>query len=280
MLMKQDKIKIVEKIGEDLKKYNTIALVPISNIPDSLLQSSRNKLRSKAKIIMARKSLLKRALMQNEKTKKLAEMITEPSVLVLANENPMELNNMLKENSIKRWAKPGQTSEIDIKISAGETSIPPGQTVTELKNAGIDVQIQKGKVVIAKDKIVIEKGKQVTKDAAKILRILDIAPFRSAIAPYAVSDGRLVYTKEVLSINKEYVENSIRNIFGRAYLLSLGCEIINKYTIKPLLSKAYMNALSLGVERNIYDTGVIEKILERAAINNSIMNDILNKNLK
>ena len=59
----------------------------------------------------------------------------------------------------------------------------PGQTVTELKTAGIDVQIQKGKVVIAKDKMLVKKGEQMTPKVAKALHSSKYIPFNAVVEP-------------------------------------------------------------------------------------------------
>ena len=61
----------------------------------------------------------------------------------------------------------------------------PGQTVTELKAAGIDVQIQKGKVVIAKDKVLVKKGETISPGVAKALHTLEVYPFSAVVDPVA-----------------------------------------------------------------------------------------------
>ena len=67
----------------------------------------------------------------------------------------------------------------------------PGQAVTDLKAAGIDVQIQKGKVVIAKDKVITKKGEAITSSVAKALHTLDINPFSATLEPLLMLSGSM-----------------------------------------------------------------------------------------
>ena len=48
--------------------------------------------------------------------------------------------------------------------------------------------------------------------------------------------------------------------------MSLERNIINSYTITNLIGKAYNNAMWLGTQANLYDSGVIEKVLAKAAM--------------
>jgi large subunit ribosomal protein L10 len=124
-------------------------------------------------------------------------------------------------NSLRLAAKPGQMSPDDVSVKSGETGIQPGQTVTDLKSAGIDVQIQKGKVVIAKDKIVVKKGEVISSNMAKALHTLDILPFHVAsIEPInrCSADG-IMFTKKVLAINAADNNAGNRNCFRSALSL-------------------------------------------------------------
>ena len=95
----------------------------------------------------------------------------------------MSFTRSSSQTACRLAAKPGQVSPEDVSVTAGETGIQPGQTVTDLKSAGIDVQIQKGKVVIAKDKVLVKKGEVISAKIAKALHILDILPFKAVIEP-------------------------------------------------------------------------------------------------
>ncbi|MGC8669967.1 MAG: 50S ribosomal protein L10 [Candidatus Micrarchaeia archaeon] len=264
MLSKEQKIQFVEKAKKELPNYPTIGIVSLNNIPDRLLQSEKNELRDSVKFIMGRKSLLKRILESNEQAKKLSDMVTGTSAIILSKSDPFELFGKFKAKAIKLEAKPGQIAPQDISVSAGETSIQPGQTVTDLKSAGIDVQIQKGKVVISKDKVIVKKGEAVSLQVAKALHLLNIAPFEAVIEPSAFMSNGILFKKDVLSISKESTIESIIKAFSEAFALSIKLGIVNEYTISSLISRAYSEAMALGLGANIYAPGITEGLISKA----------------
>jgi large subunit ribosomal protein L10 len=239
--------------------------VQLKGVPDRLLQSAKNNLKAKTRFVMGRKTLLKKILESDQNSKKLADSLTDTSAIILSNEDPFELYHRFKSNSLKLAAKPGQVSPEDVHIAAGETSIQPGQTVTELKAAGIDVQIQKGKVVIAKDKILVKKGDMISLSVAKALHTLEIFPFMAVIEPAALISEGLLYRKEVLGINPESTSSNIAICFRNALGLCLEAKIINAYTIDNFITKAYSEAMQLGLEAKILDKGIVELLIAQAA---------------
>jgi large subunit ribosomal protein L10 len=264
VMKKEEKKKFVQHIAKEIKSYKTVAVMQLNGKPDRLLQAARNRLKGEAKIITGRKSLLHKILESGEHTKPLAKELTGTSAIILSNTEPFELYRKFRSNAIKLAAKPKQIAPEDIEVKAGETGVAPGQAVTELKQAGIDVQIQKGKVVIAKDKVVVKKGAQVSLQLAKALHTLNIAPFEAFIEPRAVASEGMVFTSEVLNINPAKTAQNVANAFRSAMTLSLELGIVNRYTVVTLIEKAYRNAKYLGKEINAYDTGVIEDVIGKA----------------
>jgi len=266
MLTKTEKISFVDSNKKLISKYKVIGIVQLIGIPDRLLQSTKNSLRANTKFIMGRKTLLKKILESSEHTKALAGMLTDTSAIILSNDDPFDLYSKFSSNSIRLAAKPGQISPEDVSIKAGETGIQPGQTVTDLKSAGIDVQIQKGKVVIAKDKVVVKKGDVIGAGMAKALHTLEIMPFRAVIEPSALLSDGIIFEKKVLGINAQVLTQEIADCFASALTLCFEANIINAYTIERLVTKAYANAMHLGIEAKVPDSGIIEMLLARAAM--------------
>ncbi|ASI14051.1 acidic ribosomal protein P0 [Candidatus Mancarchaeum acidiphilum] len=273
MLTKQDKEKFVKEGVEKIKKYKVVGVLPLNSIPDSLLQSSRNKLRSDINFIIGKKSLLTMILESSEETKKLESELKGTSAIILSNENPFELYKRFSANSMKLAAKPNQKAIDDINIAEGETSLQPGQGVTELKSAGIDVKIDKGKVVISKSKVLVKKGDTISNLVAKALHTLDMKPFTATLVPSAIMYEHLKFGREALSITSDSLKIDIAHAFSAAYNLSLDAGFINLYTIKPMISKAYTEAMALGINAKIYDTGITEKLLEIAAAEAKSLNE-------
>lgn len=265
MLTKTQKADFVKEHKKLLKNYKVIGIVQLSGIPDKLLQSTRNQLRSSTKFVMGRKSLLQKTLESDDNAKRLVDKVTETSAIILSNDDPFELYGKFKSNNVRLAAKPGQIAPDDVNVFAGETSIMPGQTVTELKSAGIDVQIQKGKVVIAKDKVIVKKGEAIKVAVAKALHTLDILPFNASIEPTVLISEGMIFDKKALSITRETTIGDMAVCFRNALALCLEAGIINAYTINNLIVKAYRSAMYLGTEANVPDKGVIDLLLAKGA---------------
>ncbi len=273
MLTKQYKEKFVKEGIEKIKKYKVVGVLPLNSIPDTLLQSSRNKLRSNIDFIIGKKSLLMRILESSDETKKLESELKGTSAIILSNENPFELYSKFSANSMKLAAKPNQKAADDINIAEGETSLQPGQGVTELKSAGIDVKIDKGKVVISKSKVLVKKGEVISNLVAKALHTLDIKPFTATLVPSAILYEHIKFGRDALSITADSLKIDIAHAFNVAYNISLNAGLVNSYTIKPMVEKAYREAMALGINAKIYDTGITEKLLEIAAAEAKSLNE-------
>ncbi len=265
MLTKEQKIKFVEEHTKLLDKYSVVGIVPLSNIPDRLLQKSKNQMRSDVKFILGRRTLLTKILESKKELKPLIQEMSATSAIILSNGDPFEIYNNFKANTLKLAAKPNQIASDDIEIKSGETSIQPGQAVTELKQAGIDVKIDKGKVVISKDKVLVAKGAVIATNVAKALRTLGVMPFTAYILPSVITDKKLMFKREVLSIDAASSLQDLMQGFNKALALSLSSKIINKYTISHFISEAYTQAEYLGITSKVYDTGIADKLIANAA---------------
>jgi large subunit ribosomal protein L10 len=277
MLTKSQKQSFVEEAKKAVQRYGTIGILPLSGIPDRLLQSTRNKLKGGTTFILGRKTLLKRILESNDKTKGLAKDLDATSAIILSNDDPFELYGKFKAGAMKLAAKPNQVAREDILVNAGETNIMPGQAVTELKSAGIDVQIQKGKVVIAKDKVITKKGETITASVAKALHTLNITPFSASLEPLLLLSGSTLFSRAVLGIDAQKTTEDLATAFRSALALSIDRGIINQYTIKVLISRAYQNAYHLGIEAKLYDSGIVEGLIAKALHEATSLNSLTEK---
>ncbi len=271
MITRTEKERFVKESTKALKSYKTVGVIRLNGIPDRLLQRSRNSMSGTVKLIIGRKTLLKRVLESDANAARLIGLLDGTSAIVLSNAEPFELYREFSSNTLKLRAKPNQLAPKEITIHSGETTLQPGQAVTELKQAGIDVQIQKGKVVISKDKV-IKTGELITTRLSKALGTLGITPFSATIEPFAILSGKLLLTKEVLSLTPEKLSAKIAKAFNEALQLSLAANIVNNFTIRRMLEKGYMYAMHLGVEYSIYDSGIIEKLIEKAALQGKGLN--------
>ena len=277
MITKQQKEKFVQDASAELKKYKSVGILGLDKVPDMLLQETKNRLRGKARFIAGRKNLLKKVLESDSNSSKLIDMLDGTCAILLTNEDPFELFSEFKAGSIMLPAKPKQKSPSDINIEPGETTLQPGQAVTELKQAGIDVQIQKGKVVIGKGKTIVKAGETISNAVSKALHTLNIKPIEASILPSVIFSNGVIFRKDVLGIDRESTVAGIMKSFQEALALSKAAGIVNAYTIKEMLSKAFNNAMYLGVERNIYTKETIDRLIGKASSEASALDSMIKK---
>jgi large subunit ribosomal protein L10 len=277
MQSKSEKVKFVEEGKKALQSHSMVGVLPLDRIPDRLVQLSRNRQRGGVKLIMGRRTLLVKILESSEKTKPLVKELKGTSAILLSNSDPFEVYGSFKANSIRLAAKPNQVAPEDINIQAGDTTIQPGQAVTELKQAGIDVQIRAGKVVIAKDKVLVKSGATISSAVAKALKTLDIMPFTANLLPSVLMSGNMTFTRNILNIDPAKTAQDVALAFSQALTLSLERGIVNSYTVVRLLQRGVRSARALGIEAKVYEPGIIDTLIENAVRQAGALNRSLPK---
>jgi large subunit ribosomal protein L10 len=260
------KAQVVE-ISKLVKKFPTLAVVNLRNLPDSLLQSSRKKLREAdgTEVKVAKLAVVKRVL-ANAGLKEQAEAIANPSALFLTTKSPYELNKFFRDNKKRVAAKPGQASPDEIVVPASDTDIPPGPALSELKNAGLTVQIKAGKIAVIKDSVIAKKGETITLAKAKALQMLGIRPFEVGVNLAFAYDGKYIYSPDVLSISLETLVPDLSAGIRDALNVSINAGYPSEMSSEILLSEAYLQGLNVGINSGAYTSGTIERLLMSATL--------------
>ena len=183
---RKEKENTVHEVSELIKNSSTIGIVELRNLPDRQLQKIKKALRGNATFKVLKNTLIKKAFEKAGIARELIEKLDGPTAVIFTNMNPFKLYKMIKQNKGKAAAKPGQTAPFDIIVPAGETSLPPGPALSELKAGGIDARIQNGKVVVGKESVVAKQGERVSPNAAKALQQLGIEPIEVGMSVSAV----------------------------------------------------------------------------------------------
>ena len=258
------KISQVSEITEDIKHYSTVALLDLRKLPDSLLQQLRKKIREEnGKIRILKKPVLQRVV---KIMPQLAEKVGEcnkPMALLTTNWSSYQLNRFFRENKKKRAAKIGDVAPFEIIVPEGETELPPGPALSELKTAGLNVMIKAGKIVVAKDSTVAKHGETITAQKANALQKLNIMPFEVMATLVYSFDGKHVYSKELLDIDLT-LNNGLVASYMDAFNLSLNAGIPTQENTPILLGKAIREAVNIGVNGHLYSSSSIEQLLTLA----------------
>ncbi|MCS7109732.1 MAG: 50S ribosomal protein L10 [Candidatus Micrarchaeota archaeon] len=258
------KKKKVLEISEKLKRAKVVAVIDLHSLPNALLHQIRKELKSEAEIIIYKTSLLRRAL-RMAKLDSLLPVMKGEKALLITNVDPFKLYKKMNSNPLKVYAKPGQIAPYDIVVPAGETQLPPGPILTELKSAGIDARVQGGKVAIGKDSVVAKKGEVIKDVVAKALQKLDIKPFEIRVRVPLAWEGGITYTEELLNVDEKKILSDLVSAYHNARAISIEIGYVTKEVIEPLIQKAYRNARYIGIEREIMLPELMEELMKKAA---------------
>ena len=261
----EEKKRIVEEVSNKIKSAKVVGIIDLHLLPARLLQKVRSAIRGHGEIIIRKITLLRRALKKCGK-EKLAEMMEGEKAIIVSDMNPVELYRKLCSNPIKVYAKPGQIAPEDIVVPAGETNLPPGPVLSELKQAGLDARIQAGKITIAKDCTVVKKGEEISDIVAKALQKLDIKPFEVNVNIPVILEGDLLYPKEILSITEGEFDSMMIDAENSLLSLTTGLWIPIDKNIDLLLSNAERDAIALSIGANIPTEETISTLLSSASL--------------
>jgi large subunit ribosomal protein L10 len=248
----------------DMKKFKTVVLLDLRKLPDALLQSLRQKIREKGgKVMVLKKPVVSRVLAANPKLAARVSECDKPMALILTNQSPLELNQFFKQHKKKRAAKIGDIAVADIVIPEGETDLPPGPALSELKAGGVNVQIKAGKIIVSKESLIAKSGEKLTEPKVKALQSLGVQPFEMMASMVFGFDGEYIYSKSILDIG-ETVNADMAASLSQAMNLSLNISYPTGQNINHLLGDAMKQAMNVSLNANLYSSSSIEQLLSSA----------------
>ncbi len=266
----------VQELLQLSNTYPVIAIASLQNFPASLSQLLRKRLQGKAVIKISKTRVVKKALLESKIKSDSLLKHTEGSIAVIfSNVNPFELFASLKKNKVSMPAKVGMVAPNDIIVPAGDTGLPPGPALSDLKQAGLKTILKGPTISIAEDSIVAKKGQPISKEAAAALTKLDIKPIKVGLNIVACLEDGQIFTAEVLDIDTEEVFEQFKEAHRNAFNLAIEIAYTNERTIELLLSKAFKNAKAVSVEANILNSATVEAILGKAFRQASALGDMV-----
>ncbi|MEM0360449.1 MAG: 50S ribosomal protein L10 [Candidatus Diapherotrites archaeon] len=226
-----------------------IAVAEISRFPSDLFSEIRKKLAGKAKIRVTKTRVALKALKASKfKGLGLENSFKGSVALIFTEMDPFELYLLLKSCKGRAPVKAGMIAESDIIVPAGDTGLPPGPDLADLKNAGLKVKLQGASIKISEDSPVAKKGEIITEAVAKALAKLDIKPLEIGLKITAALDGQQFYSESVLNIDLDETIRQIMSAYNSALNLSVNIEFPTKENIEILIAKSYREAKSVALE--------------------------------
>jgi len=252
------KKKEVELIRNLIKKYKTVGLINLNNLPSPQLQSARKKLNAEIRVV--KKSLLKIAFKSTEYEKLdscLNEMIP---ALIMSNDSSFKLAKDLRRGRSFVAAKPGQLAPYDILVKAGPTNLPAGPVIGELGAVGIKASVEQGKIAVRQDSIVVKAGNVISPAAASVLVKLGIKPMEIGLNLVATFEEGNLFGKDVLDIDDKFYIDTLRLAASEALNLSVSIGYVTEDNILIFLRKAESEAMALDRIANAEKDKIINEI--------------------
>jgi len=278
----QWKLDEVDYLIELSNQYKNIMVLKVANLNDKQVQDIRKFIRGKAIIKMSKKNLQIRAIerFKNESKKKnlddLIDNIPGQAALCFTDIDIFELKKIFNDNLWMVPAKPDDITQVDVWVPAGDTGLPTGQVISELNmTLRLPTQIQNDTIWIREDTRTHKAGDFVNVKQAAVLKKLGVTPIESVIKiHYAWSDGE-VYSADVIYMNLEAFKQDLASAYLAAQHLAIELGVVDKETIKPMIQKAYREALGILFDSPVYIEDMRDEYIQKAVSNATTLNILL-----
>lgn len=232
------KAKVKELAG--LLKKKTVMVISIKGLPSAQFQDIKKKLRSKARIQVVKKSLVKFALDHCGITElhELVPYVDDSTAMLFSDYDTFEISGILADEKSPAKAKAGMIAPADIEVKAGPTELIPGPDISALSAVGLIPKVENGKIAVVKDKIIAKEGDEITEALASIMAKLDIIPFEVGVEPIAAFDGEEKKVYVDIKIDKEAFMEGLLNDYGRSIPFAVDIGYVNDTTLDFILARA------------------------------------------
>jgi large subunit ribosomal protein L10 len=260
----KEKAEQVKNAIADMKRYKTVVVLDLRKLPDALFQNLRKKIRQDGgKVFVLKKPVVSRVLASNKKLAQMVSVCNSPIALIYTNKSAYDVNSFFKQNKKRRAAKIGDVATVEIVVPEGETDLPPGPALSELKTAGLNVQIKAGKITVVKDSVVAKVGDKLTEQKVKALQTLGVKPFEIMANMIFGFDGQYIYSKEILDMG-DTINADMASSLSQAMNMSLNISYPTQQNINVLLGDAVKQAMNVSLNANVYSSSSMEQLLSSA----------------
>jgi len=255
---------------------NVVAVAELDRFPAGLFARIRKKLAGKATIRVTKTRIAMKALAESKfKDCGIDKHIQGSIGLIFTEMDPFELYLNIKKSKGKTFAKPGMIAEADIIVPEGDTGLPPGPDLTDLKNAGIKVKLQGASIKVAEDCVIVKAGEPVSENAAKALSKLDIKSVEIGLKLTGVVEGNELFEASVLDIDADQFLVDLLNAFNNTLNLSVEIAFPTKQNITILVAKSYRNSKEVAIEAgylcNATSADILGKVKRQADALNALV---------
>jgi len=187
---KENKDKLIDSIRDLAGKAQHVLLVSIENERNACLQEIRKRLRP-GTIVCARNKVMQVALGMSAPEEcqdgihKIATRITERCALLFTNQKPEDVQTLFAEYRPVDYARSGAMATETVTLPRGVDALAklPHSIEAHLRQLGLPTQLKEGKIHLLGDHTVCTQGKDLSSDAAQILKLMEVkqAQFTMAV---------------------------------------------------------------------------------------------------
>ncbi len=224
-------------------QYKVIGIADLRDFPANLLQKVKKSVDG-AVFKVTSKNVLKKVL-EERGHKDIIEKLPDQPLLILTNKNAFELYSAIKKSKARSKAKIGMLAPIDIVVPAGDTGLPPGPALSDLKKVGIKAQVRGATIFVPDDTVIVKSGSIINSDVVSTLSKLDIKPVELMLEVVLLKEDGTIYKKDVLDIDRESIISQLALAYNQSLSLAIESGYICKDTIEPMIAKAEREAKSL-----------------------------------
>lgn len=254
----------VTRLVQLAKEYPVIGVADLEGFPANLHGQLKVRLAGKAHLTVSKRKVIQRALKQAGVDEKLVEGIKGSTAILFSKINPFELYALVKQSSGKVSAKEGQLAPEDIIVPAGDTGLPPGPALSDLKGAGLNVRVQGATIAVMEDKVVTKKGQPITAPVVNVLGKFGIKPIKLRLSLTSVAEKGQIYLASVLDIDEMEVFANFVKAEQQAFNLAVNAIILNDKSTPVIITKAFREAKQVALDANILTEATVGEILAKA----------------
>ncbi len=258
----------VSELADIFGREGSIAVIDVAGVPASNMIDIRNTLRNRMSITMAKKSLIRIAWLEAERSAEELESLLEdaeqPCVVHSEAMNAFEIFSELEKTRQGRPAKEGDRAPFDIVVEEGPTEFDPGPIVGEFNAVGIPAKIDRGKVAVQRTTTVVKEGEEISADLGIMLSKLKINPIEIGLILTGVIENGFMFHASDLNLDTDGFRNDVINATSGAFNLACNMRWFSSTTTPTLISRASSEAMAVAIEASIVNDATTSFLLSQA----------------
>lgn len=259
------KVTVYNKMTDFVKKFNTVVVCDIKDMPANNIHKMRKQLRTiESEVLCGKSSVMDVALAKLDK-KKLPSHFTPELVeefrgllpnrqlcLIFTNKDLGEITKITDQFKLEKQAKVGASSPIEVIIPAGPTGMDASQ-VEFFQQVRIQTKVVKNQLDIISDSRILVVGQKITLSEINLMNKFGIKPFKHKInIEYVILKGKK-YDAGILAINDESMKKAFERGLQNIAAFGLASGVSNKASAPHSIANAFRNimGLALGTQTEI-----------------------------